>query len=92
MARNTYIRLRLLEDEKTAPALIEHAMEHLVQDHLRQPVLAGRRDVSNGIGHVYGGGGVLKLDSLPVLTNLLRDVLNLDDRVRLYDPQEVLLQ
>ena len=35
MAMNTYIRFRLLEDEKTAPALIEHAMENLVQDHLR---------------------------------------------------------
>ena len=35
---------------------------------------------------------VLKLDRLPALADLLRDILYLNDRVRLDDPEEVLLQ
>ena len=35
---------------------------------------------------------LLLLDGLASLSNLLRDVLNLDHRVRLDDPKEVLLQ
>ena len=70
MVKGTYVRLRLLEDEKAPPALVEHAMEDFVEDHLRQ----------------------LELDSLPSLSYLLRDVLNLDDGVGLDDAEEVLLE
>ena len=35
---------------------------------------------------------VLELDRLPALADLLRDILYLNDRVRLDDPEEVLLQ
>ena len=70
MAKGTYVRLRLLEDEKAPPALVEHAVEDLVEDHLRQ----------------------LELDRLPPLPDLLRDVLDLDDRVRLDDAEQVLLE
>ena len=35
---------------------------------------------------------LLRLDALALLPDLLRDVLDLDDRVRLDDPEEVLLQ
>lgn len=35
---------------------------------------------------------VLLLDCLPTLTDLLRDILDLDSRVRLNDSQKVLLQ
>ena len=34
----------------------------------------------------------LLLDGLPALPDLLRDVLDFNDRVRLDDPQQVLLQ
>ena len=70
MAKGTYVRLRLLEDEKAPPALVEHAMEDFVEDHLRQ----------------------LELDSLPSLSYLLRDVLNLDDGVGLDDAEKVLFE
>ena len=70
MARSTYVRLGLLEDEKAPRALVEHTMEHRVQDHLRQ----------------------LEFDRLSALSYLLRDVLDLDDRVGLDDAEEVLLE
>ena len=68
--QNTHIRLGLVEDEQTLAALVEHAVEDLVEDHLRQ----------------------FELDRLPPLPDLLRDVLDLDDRVRLDDAEEVLLE
>lgn len=36
----THVFLRLVVDEQAAAALIQHAVEHLVQDHLRQPASA----------------------------------------------------
>ena len=38
------------------------------------------------------GEGLLLLDGLPALANLLRHVLYFHDRVRLDDPQEVLFE
>ena len=64
-------------------------MEHLVEDHLRQP--AAQR-VSTGGTAATARGDALELDGLAALPDLLRDVLDLDERVRLDDAQQVLLE
>ncbi len=47
-------------------------------------------DTARGAGQREGD--VLELDRLPALADLLRDVFDLDDRVRFDDSEQVLLQ
>ena len=63
-------------------------MQHLVEDHLREPVQ--RRQVRPYID--MKPEDVLELDGLPVLSDLLRNVLDLNDRVRLDDAEQVLFE
>lgn len=41
--KGTHIRLGLLVDQQTSAALIEDAVEHLVEDHLRESAIEQRR-------------------------------------------------
>ena len=35
--KNTHIHLRLVEHKETPTSLVKHAMEDLIEDHLREP-------------------------------------------------------
>ena len=63
-------------------------MEHLIQDHLRQSV-DGSLSIYAALSYT---GDALQFDGLSALPDLLRDVFDLDDRVGLDDPEQILLQ
>jgi hypothetical protein len=70
-------------------------VEHFVEDHLRESACAW---VGGGVGcQIWDGirrceSNSLRLNILPPLSNLLRNILNLHDRIRLHDPQQILLE
>ena len=62
-------------------------MEDLVEDHLREST-AARVSTSTSTWE----GDVLEFHGLSALADLLRDILDLDDGVRLHDAEEILFE
>ena len=98
---STHVGLWLLEDQEASSALVEDTMEHLVEDHLRQPV-GNRRYGSQHqlIGQHTGRHSTchrkernsFALNALPLLPHQLGDMRNLHDRIWFNDSKEVLFE
>ena len=92
---STHVLCGLVVYDQSSLFLIEHAMEHLVQDHLTQPtvcvflsaVVPFRRVRSKAcLGHSLG------LNARYGLTDFLCHVSEVDYRIRFQDPDQVLLE